>query len=98
MEAKKVDVLIVGAGIIGMTLALELQKNGRQVLVIDKGEPGFGCSYGNAGWVTPCFSMPLPQPGMFFKSIGWLFNPDSPLYIKPEPSWLLLKWMAYFLG
>lgn len=97
MKSEKVDVLILGAGIVGLSMAVELQKAGRQVLVIDKGEPGYGCSYGNAGWMTPCFSMPLPQPGMFFKSIGWLLDPDSPLRIKPEPSFLLIRWMTHFL-
>lgn len=97
MKSEKVDVLVLGAGIIGLSMAVELQKAGRQVLVIDKNEPGFGCSYGNAGWMTPCFSMPLPQPGMFWKSIGWLLDPDSPLRIKPQPSWLLVKWMTHFL-
>lgn len=97
MSTQKVDVLVLGAGIVGLSSAIELQKQGRKVLVIDKGEPGFGCSYGNAGWITPCFSMPLPQPGMFWKSIGWLLNPDSPLRIKPQPSWLLARWMVHFL-
>ncbi len=97
MGKQKADVLILGAGIIGMTLAHELQRAGRQVTVLDKSEPGLGCSYGNAGWITPCFAMPLPQPGMFWKSIGWLLNPDSPLYIKPQPSLRLAKWMWSFL-
>ena len=97
MKSEKVDVLVLGAGIIGLSVAVELQKSGRQVTVIDKGEVGFGCSYGNAGWMTPCFSMPLPQPGMFWKSIGWLLDPDSPLRIKPQPSWLLVRWMTHFL-
>jgi len=90
-------VLIIGAGIVGLSLALELQKSGRHVTVIDRGEPGRGCSYANAGWMTPCFSMPLPQPGLFFKSLGWLLKPDSPLYIKPELSLLLARWMYGFL-
>jgi len=94
---QKVDVLVLGGGIIGSSVARELQTDGRKVVMIDRGQPGFGCSYGNAGWITPCFAMPLPQPGMFWKSIGWLLNPDSPLYIKPEPSWLLMRWMLGFL-
>jgi D-amino-acid dehydrogenase len=97
MNSEKVDVLVLGAGIVGLSTALELQRSGRQVTIIDRGEPGYGCSYGNAGWITPCFSMPLPQPGMFWKSIGWLLNPDSPLRIKPQPSWLLVRWMTHFL-
>ena len=78
-------------------MARQLQADGRQVTLIDRGQPGLGCSYGNAGMIPPCFAMPLPQPGMFLKSIGWLLNPESPLYIKPEPSWLLFKWMLSFL-
>ena len=97
MNAKKIDVLVLGGGIIGTSLALELQKSGRQVLLVDRGQAGYGCSFGNAGWITPCFAMPLPQPGLFWKSIGWLLNPDSPLYIKPQPSWLLARWMTSFL-
>lgn len=93
---KKVDVLVLGAGIIGTSVARELQSKGRKVTLIDKGNPGYGCSYGNAGWITPCFAMPLPQPGMLFKSIKWMLDPESPLYIKPQPSMLLIKWLMQF--
>jgi D-amino-acid dehydrogenase len=95
--ARDPDVLVVGAGVIGLSCAYELAKRGLQVTVIDRGEPGFGCSYGNAGWLTPCFSMPLPMPGMLLKSLKWMTNPESPLYIQPRPSWLLLSWLTRFL-
>ncbi|MBK8058684.1 MAG: FAD-dependent oxidoreductase [Gemmatimonadetes bacterium] len=95
--AKDTDILVVGGGVIGMACAYELAKSGARVTVIDKGEPGFGCSYGNAGWLTPCFSMPLPMPGMLLKSIKWMTNPESPLYIQPRPSWLLISWLTRFL-
>ena len=91
------DVLIIGAGVIGLASAYELSRAGAKVIVIDKGDPGYGCSYGNAGWITPCFSMPLPMPGMLFKSIGWLTDPESPLYIKPELSMTLFRWLLRFL-
>lgn len=95
--AKPPDILIVGAGVIGMSCAYELSRRGCQVTVIDRGEPGFGCSYGNAGWLTPCFSMPLPMPGMLLQSLKWMTDPESPLYIQPRPSWLLLSWLTRFL-
>jgi D-amino-acid dehydrogenase len=93
----KADVLIVGGGVIGLACAYELSRAGVKVILIDKSDPGYGCSYGNAGWITPCFSMPLPMPGMLIKSIGWLTDPESPLYIKPELSWTLFRWLLRFL-
>lgn len=96
MSAKKVDVLVIGGGIVGTCVAHELRASGREVLMIDRGEPGQGCSYGNAGWITPCFAMPLPQPGMFFKSLGWLLDPASPLYIKPSADPMLARWLWHF--
>jgi len=90
-------VTIVGAGVIGMSAALDLTRRGVAVTVLDRGEVGGGCSYGNAGWLTPCFATPLPAPGVLTKSLSWLLDPDSPLYIKPsiDPSWM--RWMARFV-
>ena len=93
----KSDVVIIGGGIIGLSCAVEIAKMGCQVTLIEKGEIGRGCSYGNAGWMTPCFAMPLPMPGYFFQSLKWLVNPESPLYIKPSPSLLLAKWLWLFM-
>ncbi|MBI3852072.1 MAG: FAD-dependent oxidoreductase [Verrucomicrobia bacterium] len=93
----RTDILIIGGGVIGMAAARELSGRGAQVTVIDKGQMGYGCSYGNAGWLTPCFALPLPMPGMLLKSIGWLLDPESPLYIKPSPDFLLTRWLIRFL-
>ncbi len=90
-------ITIVGGGIIGASIAYELQRRGHQTRIIEKNKIGHGCSYGNAGWMTPCFAMPLPLPGNFLKSLKWLVNPESPLYIKPEPSILLVRWLLTFL-
>ena len=86
-------IIVVGGGIVGMSCAVELARLGNAVTVLDKGRVGNGCSFGNAGWMTPCFAMPLAMPGMFFKAIKWLLNPESPLYITPQPSRLLAQWM-----
>jgi D-amino-acid dehydrogenase len=90
-------IVVVGAGIVGMSCAVELSRRGHSVTVMDKGRVGHGCSYGNAGWMTPCFALPLAMPGMFLKSIKWLLNPESPLYIKPQPSLLLAQWLWKFM-
>ena len=95
MDSKK-DVLIVGGGIIGLSTAVKLAENGAQVTVLEKGQVGYGCSYGNAGWLTPCFALPLAMPGLFFKSLKWMMNPEGPLYIKPSLDPLLFRWLTRF--
>ena len=94
---KKQDVVIIGGGIIGLSTAVELAEKGADVLVVEKGQVGFGCSYGNAGWLTPCFAMPLPMPGLFLKSIKWMLNPEGPLYIKPAFDPVLFRWLTRFM-
>jgi D-amino-acid dehydrogenase len=93
----KNKVVVIGGGIIGVSTALELARRGHRVQIIEKNKIGHGCSYGNAGWMTPCFAMPLPMPGMLFKSMKWMLNPEGPLYIKPTPTPLLLSWLLNFM-
>lgn len=94
---KKVDVAIVGGGVIGVATALELARRGVQVAVLERGRIGYGCSYGNAGWLTPSLSVPLPAPGMFWKSLRWMLDPESPLYIQPRLDAGLARWLTGFL-
>jgi D-amino-acid dehydrogenase len=91
------EVLIIGGGVIGNACAYELAKRGMQVTLIDKSAIGHGCSYGNAGLLTPCLAMPLPMPGVIMQSLKWMFDPDGPLHIKPRPSLDLMRWLIRFV-
>jgi D-amino-acid dehydrogenase len=87
---------IIGGGIIGLSSAYYLQKNGYDVTVIDQTDLTDGCSYGNAGMIVPSHFIPLAAPGMISKGIRWMFDSSSPFYVKPRPDFDLLKWGVQF--
>lgn len=86
----------MGAGVIGLLCAFELRQRGFDVIVVDKDEPGAGASRGNAGWIVPSLSGPVPQPGLVWTSLKWMLRPDSPLYIQPAALPRLLGWLWSF--
>lgn len=88
--------VIIGAGVIGLCTAWELQKRGRDVLVIDKTGPAAGSSFGNAGWVVRGYATPVPAPGIVAQSIKWMLRSDSPLYVKPRLDPRFALWMVDF--
>lgn len=90
------DVLVIGAGVIGMACAVELAQRGASVMVIDRGEVGGGASFGNAGWLTPSLAAPLAQPGSARKAIKWMLDPESPFHIKPSFDPALFRWLWTF--
>ncbi len=87
---------IIGGGIIGLCSAYYLTKAGHKVTIIEQSEMKDGCSFGNAGMIVPSHLIPLAAPGMISKGIRWMFNSNSPFYIKPRFSGDLIKWGYYF--
>ncbi len=88
--------IVVGAGVIGLACAYALKKRGRDVVVLDHGPPGGACSLGNAGWVAPSISAPIPAPGLTWTSLKWMLRSDSPLYIAPRAVPSLARWLFRF--
>lgn len=88
--------VVIGGGAVGLLAAYELHRRGVDVTVIDKGEFGAACSAGNAGWVTPALSDPVPAPGLVATSIKWMLNRDSPLYIRPSSFPSMAPWLFRF--
>ncbi|WP_109302407.1 FAD-binding oxidoreductase [Aquimarina sp. AU474] len=88
------SIIIIGGGIIGLCSAYYLYKEGHQVTVIDQSSMDFGASYINAGYLSPSHIIPLAAPGVMKKGLKWMFNPKSPLYIKPrlDPDFLRWTW------
>ncbi|MBB5209381.1 NAD(P)/FAD-dependent oxidoreductase [Chiayiivirga flava] len=90
------DVLILGAGVIGLFCALELLRSGRQVTVLDRGAVGAGASHGNCGTITPSHANPLAMPGVIGKALGWMLQADAPFYVKPRIDPALWRWLLRF--
>lgn len=85
--------VVIGGGLIGFSVAYHLLRVGMRVSVIERGKEGdAGCSTGNAGMVVPSHFVPLAAPGVIWKGLRWMFDPESPFSIRPRPSWELLSW------
>ncbi|WP_369997133.1 NAD(P)/FAD-dependent oxidoreductase [Winogradskyella sp.] len=89
-------VIVIGGGIIGLCAAYFLQKEGHNVTIVDRSSLNSGASYVNAGYLSPSHVIPLSAPGVMRKGIKWMFNPSSPLYIKPRLDLDFLKWALAF--
>ena len=90
------SVIIIGGGIIGLSSAYYLQKEGFQVTVIDQSNFSSGASYVNAGYISPSHIVSLAAPGMISKGLKWMLNPASPFYVKPRLDMDFLKWSLAF--
>lgn len=90
------DVVIVGAGLIGLTCALRLQQKGLRVLVMDRDEPGKGASFGNAGYLATELVDPMSTPQTLRKAPELLLDPHGPLALPPRYLPTLLPWLMRF--
>ena len=92
------DIIIIGGGIIGVSIAYYLARQGRSVTVLEKDDIGSGSSYGNAGLIANGFSIPMAAPGVPSQGLKWLLDATSPFYIKPRLNLDLISWLWKFLG
>ena len=90
-------ILIIGGGIIGLSSAYYLLQQGHQITIIDKTDMLDGCSYGNAGYVSPSHFVPLASPGIVKQGFKWMTNSKSPFYVQPRLSKSLVNWGMKFI-
>lgn len=90
------NIIIIGGGIVGLSSAYYLQKEGHQVTIIDKSDITSGASFVNAGFLTPSHIVPMASPGMITKGLKMMFDSASPFYMKPRWDLDFFKWSWYF--
>ncbi len=90
------DVIVIGAGIIGISCALRLQQAGKRVLVMDSKGVAAETSAGNAGAFAFADVIPLATPGILRKAPRWFLDPLGPLSIRPAYALTLLPWLWRF--
>jgi D-amino-acid dehydrogenase len=89
-------IVVVGGGVVGVSSAYYLAREGWDVTLLDKGEICSGSSYGNAGLIVPSHVVPLAAPGVWWQGVKWMLDPESPFYIKPRASLELARWLWRF--
>ena len=91
-------IVVIGAGIVGVSTAIWLQRDGHDVTLIDRGDPGDGTSYGNGGVLASAAVVPVTVPGLIAKAPRMLFDRDQPLFLKWSYLPRLLPWLRNYLA
>lgn len=90
------EIIVIGAGIIGVTAALALQAEGHRVRLLDRKGVASETSRGNAGAFAFAELEPLATPGILRKAPKWLLDPLGPLSLRPAYAAQILPWMWHF--
>ncbi|NPD16303.1 FAD-binding oxidoreductase [Xinfangfangia sp. D13-10-4-6] len=90
------DVIVIGAGVVGLSAALAIQARGLRVTVLDREGPAAGASAGNAGAFAFTDILPLASPGILKKAPKWLLDPLGPLSVPPGYALKIAPWMFRF--
>ncbi len=93
---KQHDIIVIGAGIIGLSTALQLQMAGRSVTVVDRKGVAAEASMGNAGAFAFSDIVPLATPGVMLRAPKWLLDPLGPLSVPPSYAMQIAPWMWRF--
>lgn len=90
--------VVIGAGIVGTAIAHDLQKRGRQVVLVDRDSPGKGASFGNLASIAVTEFMPASRPSIWRQIPGWMLDPEGPVRVQPGYMPRLVPWFLRFIA
>lgn len=91
-------VVVLGAGVVGVTTAYYLARAGAEVTVVERQDgPALETSFANAGQVSPGYSTPWAAPGIPWKALKWMVQRHAPLSLRPDGTLFQLRWLAAML-
>lgn len=90
------DIIVIGGGVVGMSIAFRLVKEGREVALIEPNELGMGASYGNAGTIADYATIPVGTPNVLRNLPSLLFDRNSPLSLPYRTLPSLMPWLLEF--
>lgn len=90
------SVVVVGAGVVGLSTAWFLQERGVDVTVVDRAGVAAGASWGNAGWIPPALTAPLNSPSVLREGLRALADPGAPLHIPLRADTTLARFLLRF--
>lgn len=91
------DIVVVGAGVIGITSALALRREGWSVILVDRQDPGMGASYGNAGHMATEQVYPIANASILTKLPKMLLDPMGPLRLDWKYLPKAMPWFSRLL-
>ncbi|WP_262847614.1 NAD(P)/FAD-dependent oxidoreductase [Mumia quercus] len=89
-------VVVAGAGMVGLSTAWYLQERGVRVTIVDRTGVAAGASWGNAGWISPALTLPLPEPAVLSYGVRAMMSPSSPVYVPLAADRRLLQFLVGF--
>lgn len=91
-------VIVLGAGVVGVTSAYYLAEAGHEVVLLDRQPgPALETSFANAGEISPGYASPWAAPGIPVKALRWLLMKHAPLILQPRFDMAMLRWVAAML-
>ncbi len=91
-------VVVIGAGMVGVSTALWLQRSGLSVTLVDKAKGDERASYGNAGVLASSSIVPVTMPGLLGKAPRMLLNKEEPIFVRWPYLLKMLPWAIRYLA